>query len=206
MRALVAILLIIAITPAATAQPRRLITIAHEFHVSEGGKGTIKTLKEMNRAELRKIVAAGCAALTDKCAKLADQIKPAATIPGMVVAEGENVYITGRVLKQQDDKWWGIYPAPKGYTACRAALGKASLTTGSVFNATISSRASTPGLLFQAVVPTGAPDEPSSVHAYFLVQYAPAGSEGRLGCMPDGSNPWRCAGAGDCQSRAETVN
>ena len=137
MRILFAALLIIAITPTATAQPRRMFAIAHEFHVSERGKETIKTLKEMSKAELRTIVTAGCAALANKCAKLAGQIQTAATVPGMVIAEGENVYITGRVLKQQDDKWWGIYDAPKGYTPCRAALGKASLTAGSVFDATI---------------------------------------------------------------------
>jgi hypothetical protein len=124
----------------------------------------------------------------------------------MVIAEGENVYITGRVLKQEGDNWWGIYPAPRGYAACRAALGKASLTTGSVFDTTIESESATKGLLFQAIVPAGSPGRPSSVHAYFLVQYVPAGTEERLGCLPDGSIPWRCAGAGECRSRKETAN
>jgi hypothetical protein len=60
MRTLVAVLLIIVTAQAAAAQPRRPITIAHEFHVSEGGKETIRTLGEMTKAEQRKIVAAGC--------------------------------------------------------------------------------------------------------------------------------------------------
>ncbi len=206
MRTLIACLLTIALTPTATAEPRRLITIAHEFHVSEAGGETIKILKAMSEAEVKAIVTAGCTALAHGCAKGVRQIEPAAKVPGTVIAEGENVYITGQVLKQQDDKWWGIYAAPKGYTACRAALSKASLTAGTVFDTTIKNQTPIKGLLFHAVVPPGTPDKPSSVHAYFLVQYVPIGTEGRLGCMSDGSNPWRCAGSRDCQRIVGSLN
>ncbi len=206
MRTLIAFVLITAIAPIATAEPRRPMTIVHEFHVSEPGGETIKPLKQMSKAEVQAIVTTGCTALAHGCPKGVHQIEPAEKVPGMVIAEGENVYITGQVVRQQGDEWWGIYAAPKGYTACRAALGKVSLTAGSVFDTTIKSQATAKGLLFHAVIPIGTPDRPSSVHAYFLVQYVPVGTEGRLGCMSDGSNPWRCVGSRDCQRIVGSLN
>jgi hypothetical protein len=67
----------------------------------------------MSEPELR-VVRAGCAAQAYGCPKDLNHIIPAARVPGMVIADGENVYITGQVLKQQDDEWWGIYATPKG--------------------------------------------------------------------------------------------
>jgi hypothetical protein len=193
MRILITALLIGGITVTAAAQPKRPVTIAHEFHVSEPGGKTTKTLKQMSEPELRAIVTAGCAALAHGCPRDLSHIIPAARVPGMVIAEGENVYITGQVLKQQDDKWWGIYAAPKGYTACRAALSKVIVTAGSMFDTTIASRASPRGLLFHARISNGRAEKPGSVHAYLVVQYVPIGAETRLKCMSDGSPALRIA-------------
>jgi hypothetical protein len=110
-----------------------------------------------------------------------------------VIAEGENVYITGQVLKQQDDEWWGIYAAPKGYTACRAALSKVRVTAGSIFDTTIASRTIPRGLLFHALISSRRAEKPGSVHAYLVVQYVPVGAEMRLKCMSDGSPALRIA-------------
>jgi hypothetical protein len=206
MRSLVAALLLVAMTSIATAEPRRSITIVHEFHVREPGGEAIKTLKAMSKTEVKAVVSAGCTAMANGCAKGAPQIRAAAAVPGLVIAEGENVYITGQVLKQRGDEFWGIYAAPKGYAPCRAALGKVSVTEGSAFNTTIKNQSDIKGLWFHAMVPAGTSAKPSSVHAYFLVQYVPAGTEGRLGCMSDGSNPWRCAGSGECQRIVGSLN
>jgi hypothetical protein len=198
MRTLITALFMIAITSVTAAQPKRPITIMHEFHVSEPGGGSMTLLKDMGETEVRAIVTAGCAALPHGCSKEVSQIKPAAEVPGIIIAEGENVYITGQVLKQQGDEWWGIYVAPQGYTACRAALSKASLTAGSIFEARIASGAPPRGLMFHALISSGRESKAGMVHAYFVVQYVPVGAETKLNCMPDGSSPWRCTRE-DCQ-------
>jgi hypothetical protein len=182
----------------AAAQPKRPITLVHEFHVSESGGATMTLLKNMSKPELRAIVTAGCGAFPHGCSTEVSQIEPAAEVPGVIIAEGERVYITGQVLQQRGDEWWGIYVAPQGYTVCRAALGKASLAVGSIFEAKIASGASPRGLLFHALISNDRESAAGMVHAYFVVQYVPVGTETRLGCMPNGSSPWRCSG-GDCQ-------
>lgn len=206
MHPLIVALLLLAMVPVATAQPRRPITIAHEFHVSEPGGEAIKILKQMSKTEVQAIVTAGCAALPHGCPENVGQIELAARVPDMILAEGENVYITGQVLKQQGDEWWGIYTAPKGYTACRAAISKLSVTAGSIFETTIVRHAPVSGLLFHALISNGRPSKPGSVHAYFLVQYVPVGAENQLGCMSDGSYPWRCIGQRDCQRIVGSLN
>jgi hypothetical protein len=206
MRILITALLLVAIVPITTAQPRRPITIFHEFHVSEPGGETITPLKEMSEAEVRAMVVEGCAQLHHRCSTDLENIRPASKIPGMVIAEGERVYITGRVLRQQGEEWWGIYAAPKGYTACRAALSKVSLAEGSVFDTTIKDHPPERGLLFHAVISSGKSNRPSLVSAYFLVQYVPVGTEGRLGCMSDGVNPWRCTGPKNCKQVVGSLN
>ena len=206
MRSLVIALLLLIIVPIATAQPRRPITIVHEFHVSEAGGEAIKTLKEMSKTEFQAIVTAGCAALGQGCSEGRGQIRQAASVAGTILAEGQDVYITGRVVRQQGEKWWGIFDAPRGYTACRAALSKLSLTEGSIFNATIESDPVFRGLSFYAVVPAGRQHERNWINAYFLVHYVPIGTEARLRCMPDGSNPWLCKGTKDCQRTVGLLN
>jgi hypothetical protein len=193
MRSLISALLIGGMSLTAAAQPKPPVTIAHEFHVSEPGGEATKILNQMSEPELRAILRAGCAALAHGCPKDLSHIIPAARVPGMVIAEGENVYITGQVLKQQDDEWWGIYAAPKGYTACRAALSKVRVTAGSIFDATIASRTIPRGLLFHALISNRRAEKPGSVHAYLVVQYVPVGAEMRLKCMSDGSPALRIA-------------
>lgn len=198
MRILFIALLLLAIVPIAAAQPRRPIVIAHEFHVSERGGEAIKILKQMSKTEFQAIVNAGCAALRQGCSEGKGQIRQAANLKGTIIAEGQNVYITGRIVRQQGETWWGIFDAPKGYTACRAALSKLTLSEGSIFNTTIESDSDLRGVAFYAVVAAGK-DGGNWINAYFLVQYVPIGTEALLGCMPDGTNPWLYKGTKECQ-------
>jgi hypothetical protein len=205
MRALVIVLLLLAIGPIAIAQPRRPITIAHEFHVSEAGE-PIRTLKQMSKTEFQAIINAGCASLGQACREGKEQIRQAASVPGTIIAEGQNVYITGRVVRQEGEQWWGIFDAPRGYTACGAALSRVSLSEGSIFNTRIESGPDFRGLSFYAVVPAGRPNGGNWINAYFLVHYVPIGTEARLKCMPNGSNPWLCKGTKDCQRIVGSLN
>jgi hypothetical protein len=205
MRALLIVLLLLAIGPIATAQPRRPIIIAHEFHVSVVGE-PIRTLKQMSNTEFQAILNAGCASLRQACGSGKEQIRLGANVPGTIIAEGQNVYITGRVVRQEGEQWWGIFDAPKGYTACRAALSRLSLTEESIFNTRIERGSDFRGLSFYAVVPTGRPGGGNWINAYFLVHYVPIGTEARLKCMPNGSNPWLCKGPRDCQRIVGSLN
>lgn len=200
MRTLLSAFLFLGFMHAVEAQTAKPIMQTHEFHVSEKGGFTSKTLKEMSKEEFQVLVTAGCAIVGTDCSEEAEKARMTAErLSKSGILFGGKYSITGRIIKHEEgsEEWTGAYDAPPGLEVCNAWLDELSVSDISTFETRISRLSHGRGLQFYAHVPKHDTAGHNWVDATFVVKYVPAGKATNFRCPANRSRPWDCHGP-DC--------